>query len=57
MPYSSVDLVDFSAQKEIEKLETVFKDLADIRVQGLLSKTQERVGAFFSPGQNDEGDE
>lgn len=48
MPYDVVDLVDFSANKEIEKLEAAFKALADIRVDSAIEKEQERIGAMFS---------
>jgi hypothetical protein len=48
MPYEPVDMVDFSAEKEIEKLENAFADLADLRVAGLLQRQQEHIGRYFS---------
>lgn len=48
MPYNASDLVDYSAQKEIEKLETAFNDLADILADRQIEKEQERIGAIFS---------
>lgn len=54
---SPVDLVDFSAQREIEKLEAAFDALADMRAQARLQKVADHIGAYYSGAANQEGDE